>query len=89
MHGTWQKNPLCIYDAICPTHRGHGQTSSWSSSASWAESDLDSYMSDAAANAPLFIEAFYDACETLHHTRPDYAVPDVALINRVLANHNA
>jgi len=66
-----------------------GSTSSWSSSASWAESDLEGYMSDAAANAPLFIEAFYDACETLHHTHPDHAVPDVAVINRVLANHNA
>jgi hypothetical protein len=66
-----------------------GSTSSWSSSASWAESDLQSYMGDAAANAPLFIEAFYDACETLHRAHPDYAVPDVSLINRVLSNHNA
>ena len=23
-------------------------------------------MSDAAANAPMFIEAFHDACESLH-----------------------
>src|SRR6267143_497827 len=45
-----------------------GTTSSWSSSASWAESDLHSYMSDAAANAPLFIEAFYDACEALRRS---------------------
>jgi hypothetical protein len=66
-----------------------GSTSSWSSSASWAESDLDGYMSDAAANAPLFIEAFYEACETLRRAHPDYAVPDVGLINRVLANRNA
>lgn len=66
-----------------------GTTSSWSSSASWAETDLNSYMSDAAANAPLFIEAFYDACEALRRSHPDYAVPDVALINRVLSNYNA
>jgi len=66
-----------------------GTTSSWSSSTSWAESDLHSYMSDAAANAPLFIEAFYDACEALQRAHPDYAVPDVALINRVLSSHNA
>jgi hypothetical protein len=66
-----------------------GSTSSWSSSASWAESDLDRYMRDAAANAPLFIEAFYDACGSLQHVHPDYAVPDVAMINRILSNQNA
>lgn len=65
-----------------------GSTSSWSSSTSWAESDLQSYMNDAAANAPLFIEAFYDACETLHRAHPDYVVPDVSLINHVLSNRN-
>lgn len=46
-------------------------------------------MSDAAANAPLFIEAFYEACETLRRLHPDYAVPDAPLINRVLAHYNA
>lgn len=66
-----------------------GRTSCWSSSASWAESDLDGYMSDAAANAPLFIEAFYDACQSLQRSHPDYAVPDVSMINRALSNHNA
>ena len=66
-----------------------GTTSSWSSSTSWAETDLHSHMSNAAANAPLFIEAFYDACETLGRAHSDYAVPDVAIINRVLSNHNA
>ena len=39
--------------------------SSWSSSASWVESDLQSYMSNASENAPLFIEAFYDACNSM------------------------
>jgi hypothetical protein len=66
-----------------------GTTSSWSSSASWAESDLDGYISDAAGNAPLFIEAFYDACESLQSAHPDYAVPDVAMINRILAKFDA
>jgi hypothetical protein len=46
-------------------------------------------MNNAAANAPLFIEAFYDACEALQRTHPDYAVPDVAIINRLLASHDA
>lgn len=66
-----------------------GTTSSWSSSASWAEGDLEGYMNDAAINAPLFIEAFHDACEELQRAHPDYAVPDVAMINSVLANYDA
>ncbi len=66
-----------------------GRTAVWSSSASWAETDLDGHMSEAGMNAPLFIEAFYDACEALRVTHPDYAVPDVAKINRVLSGHRA
>jgi len=38
---------------------------------------------------PLFIEAFYDACESLQRAHADYAVPDVAMINRVLSTQNA
>jgi len=66
-----------------------GTTSSWSSDAGWAETDLDRYMRDAGANAPLFIEAFYDACEALQRSHPDYAFPDVSMTNRVLSHHNA
>jgi hypothetical protein len=66
-----------------------GTTSSWSSSESWAESDLDSHMNEAAANAPLFIEAFYDACVALSRAHPEYGLPDLTMINRVLAAHNA
>jgi hypothetical protein len=58
-----------------------GTTSSGSSSASWAETDLRSYMSEAGSNAPLFIEAFYDAFQALG---PDFARPSVERINRVL-----
>src|ERR1700722_11207672 len=54
-----------------------GTTSSWSSNASWAETDLQGHMSAASENAPLFIEAFYDACEALQRKHQDYAVPDV------------
>lgn len=64
-----------------------GTTSSYSSSASWAESDLRSYMNEAAANAPLFIEAFYNACGAL--AQKGLAVPDVARINRILAENDA
>jgi hypothetical protein len=65
-----------------------GISSSWSSTESWAESDLYDYMQRAAANAPLFIEAFYDGCESLRKAEPDYAIPDVPRINRVLAEHS-
>jgi hypothetical protein len=41
--------------------RAVGQTHFRSSSESWAESDLSSVMSQAAQNAPLFLEAFYEA----------------------------
>jgi hypothetical protein len=61
-----------------------GIGSNWSSSASWAESDLHGYMGHAAANAPLFIEAFYDACHGLETANPPTPVPDLARINRVL-----
>ena len=50
-----------------------GFTSNWSSSASWAETDLDSYMDHAAKNAPLFIEAFHDAAKRF--IRPGSACP--------------
>ena len=43
----------------------------------------------ASDNAPLFIEAFYDACEILRIQNPDLVLPDVAKINRVLIEHKA
>ena len=58
-----------------------------SSSLSWAWSDLDSAMRRAEQNAPLFIEAFYNAC--VERGNAGLAVPDVSLINRTLAQHNA
>lgn len=61
-----------------------GFTSNRSSSASWAESDLDDYMRRAAENAPLFIEAFYDACSAIQVRNPEVAIPDLGLVNRIL-----
>lgn len=58
-----------------------------SSGVNWARTDLNNYMEQAKANAPLFIDAFYSACEALGPT--DYRVPDVAHINRVLAENRA
>ena len=61
-----------------------GMVTGWSSSASWADSDLLKYMGYATENAPLFIEAFYSACEDLRQTG-DISTPDVAMINQILA----
>lgn len=64
-----------------------GASHSWSSSASWAETDLWAYAGEAAGNAPLFIEAFYDACRTFGGDDPDAWAPDADMINDVLARH--
>lgn len=63
-----------------------GGTASRSSSEGWAESDLGIRMQQAAENAPLFIEAFYEGCEALR-SEDGFAVPDVARINRILQEH--
>jgi hypothetical protein len=60
-----------------------------STSLDWAESDLNDYMTEAASNAPLFIEAFYDAGTSMQMANPQFIVPDVATINIILAKHNA
>jgi hypothetical protein len=65
-----------------------GATHTWSSSVSWAESDLRSFAQEAAANAPLFIEAFHDACASFGSEDEDVYVPDVDTINELLARHN-
>jgi hypothetical protein len=51
--------------------------------------DLDSYARNASANAPLFIEGFYEACEAARERWPEIAVPDVRRINRILAQRDA
>ena len=58
-----------------------------SSNVSWASTDLERVMSEAAENAPLFVEAFYDACEVLESRYPEMAMPGVERINRILSNH--
>jgi hypothetical protein len=63
-------------------------TSSRSSSESWAESDLRSAMEHAAKNAPLFIEAFVNACDSLKTSGEGWFAPDATFINPVLAKHH-
>jgi hypothetical protein len=64
-----------------------GTTSSWSSNASWAETDLHRLMNAAAQNAPLFIASFYDACESLKMKNAEFYTPDTAMINAVLSKY--
>jgi len=65
--------------------RAAGQSHFWSSSESWAEGDLSSAMSAAAENAPLFLEAFYEACAEL--VKDGYYAPDAEIINNVCRKH--
>jgi hypothetical protein len=44
-----------------------------------------SYMMDAATNAPLFLEAFWEACQSLAAQGRD--VPEVDHVNRTLSEH--
>ena len=44
-------------------------------------------MMQAAENAPLFIAAFYDACVAVQEGDPEISIPDVSVINRLLAKH--
>ncbi len=59
-----------------------------SSNASWAETDLRSYMEQAAENAPLFIEAMVEACNAAPGLGDDFYAPDTSAINMLLAKHD-
>jgi hypothetical protein len=69
---------------FCPVA---GTSYTGSSSMSWAESDLHTSMRRAAENAPLFLEAFHDACDSLRQRDEQYYVPDSAMLNTVCAKH--
>ncbi len=61
----------------------------WRSSALYfAEHDLQRDASAAAVNAPLFIEAFFDACRSFEGEEEGRYAPDEARINAVLAKYN-
>jgi hypothetical protein len=64
-----------------------GKTYMRSSEEGWAETDLRRYMDDAAENAPLFLEAFYDACDTISRVNEQYYAPDVNMINALCERH--
>lgn len=56
-----------------------------SSSESWAETDMSSAKAAAAENAPLFLEAFYEAC--LELTGDELFAPDASMINEICEKH--
>lgn len=63
-----------------------GATYHSSSDEGWASTDLDSLMNEASENAPMFIEAFYKACEELVKRNPEMEMPGVGRINRILTD---
>jgi hypothetical protein len=65
----------------------NGTTPLNSSNASWAETDLLRLMEDAATNPPLFLEAYYDACEAIRRWPGDLFAPDAEIINEVCRTH--
>jgi len=58
-----------------------------SSNPDWAWTDLSRCMDYSAENAPVFIEAFWNCCEDLE--KDGLGVPDVHIINGILAKHDA
>ena len=65
-----------------------GKTDVWSSSEGWAETDLFDYMAQASSNAPLFIEAIYDAGTEFLVNNSEFVTVDVELINQLIEKHN-
>jgi hypothetical protein len=59
----------------------------WSSSESWAYTDLMAYMAEAAKSPELFVVAFHDACEALSAYNK-YELPNIDLMNEILNEHN-
>lgn len=59
-----------------------------SSNVSWAETDLRTYMEQAAENAPLFIEAMVEACRAAPRLGYNIYAPDSTAINILLARHD-
>ncbi len=60
----------------------------WSSSESWAISDLHTGMMAAADNAPVFISAFWDGCVQVQAEHPEVGLPDADVVNQILYEHD-
>lgn len=66
-----------------------GEVAVVSSSRSWARSDLRTHFDDAAKNAPLFLEGFYEACRELSEREPPLSTPPLELMNQTLSQTGA
>jgi hypothetical protein len=62
-------------------------TSSRSSSASWALSDLRDAMDRSAENAPVFIANFWKARAGMATQHPNHSLPDERVVNALLTKH--
>jgi very-short-patch-repair endonuclease len=78
----------CLEHFKCFFASAAGEKSYESSSESWAETDLRGYMLRLATNPPLFLEAFYDACEDIQNNHTQYHVPGVQIINNICISNN-
>ncbi len=67
--------------------RASGKTYMQSSSVDWAETDLWRDAEAAAKNPPMFIEPFFDACQSFMRSGGDRYAPDESRINAALARH--
>jgi hypothetical protein len=66
----------------------NGTTHIWSTNSGWAQTDLSSAMAAAAGNPPLFLEAFFDACEAVRRRPGEPFAPDANMINVVCRKHD-
>jgi len=66
----------------------NGRTDVRSSDSGWAHTDLTAEVNGASKCPPLFLEAFYDACERIRSRGGNWFAPDVAMINAVCFDHN-
>lgn len=80
-----QDDPKGVYELFKDCFRG-GPTPS-STSTHYARYDLEQLMKEGAANAPRFIAAFLQGCDTRASRGDD--VPDVEIVNEALAEHGA
>ena len=83
----WRKGILEHFKSHFASAAGTSYHSS--SDEGWASTDLDSLMNEASENAPIFIEAFYNACEELERSNPEMEMPGVGRINRILTDTGA
>jgi hypothetical protein len=80
------QNPLEFFKSyFCAAN---GTTNMRSSDPSWAYTDLLAQMENTSTSPPLFLEAFYDACERIRARGGDWSAPDTDMLNDICVEHN-